>query len=107
SPSPEEPTPSSAYREQIEPRGEAVAGLGHAHHQLAAEQAVAAVHRLVGKIELGGEHRPLRGLHLDVVVPRAAGIERRQYGAEAIAAVAIGEKVSAIAEAGIVVFAAL
>ena len=41
---------------EIEPRREPVAGLGHSHHQLAAEQSVAAVHRLVRKIELGGEH---------------------------------------------------
>jgi hypothetical protein len=41
---------------KIEPRGEPVAGLRHSHHQLAAEQSVAAVHRLVWKVELSGEH---------------------------------------------------
>src|SRR5262249_57111805 len=45
---------------KIEPRDEAVTSLGHSHHQLAAEQSVAAVHRLVRKIELGGEHALLR-----------------------------------------------
>src|SRR5262249_11667385 len=53
---------------EIEPCGEPVAGLRHSHHQLAAEQSVAAVHRLVRKVELSGEHASLRRLHLDVVV---------------------------------------
>src|SRR5262245_7748475 len=55
---------------KIEPREEPVAGLGHSHHQLAAEQSVAAVHRLVWKIELGGEHALLGRLDIDVVVGR-------------------------------------
>src|SRR5262249_42594950 len=93
--------------DEIEARGQAVAGVGHAHHQLAAEQAVAGVGRLVGEIKLGGEHRPLRRLDLHVVVAGAPGIERRQDGAEAVAAGLVGEEVAAIAEAGIVVFAAL
>src|SRR5215471_6345053 len=41
---------------EIEPRSEPVAGLRHSHHQLAAEQSVTAVHRLVRKVELGGKH---------------------------------------------------
>src|SRR4029453_17343122 len=75
---------------EIEPGSETVAGLGHVHHQFTAEQTVAPVRRLVGKIELGGEHTLLRRLHLDVVVTGAAGIERWQDGAEAVAALAIG-----------------
>src|SRR5262252_7162463 len=92
---------------EIEPCGEGALGLGHAHLQLAAEQSVATVHRLVRKIELGGEHALLRRLHLDVIVAGAAGIERRQDGAQAVAALGIGEQVSAIAKAGVVVLAAL
>src|SRR5712691_11382327 len=92
---------------EIEARGEAVAGLGHAHHELAAEEAVAAVHRLVREIELSGEHRPFRRLHLDVVVAGAAGVERRQDRAEPVAALGVGEQVPAIAKARGVVFAAL
>src|SRR5215467_9526429 len=92
---------------EIEPRGEAVPGLGHSHQELAAKEAIAPVHRLVRKIELGREQALLRRLHLDVVVAGAAGVERRQDGAEAVAALHIGEHVSAIAKAGIVVFAAL
>src|SRR5215472_18423313 len=92
---------------KIEPRDEPVTSLGHSHHQLAAEQSVAAVHRLIRKIELGGEHALLRRLHLDVVVAGAAGIERRQDGAQAVATLAIGEQMPAIAKAGAVVLAAL
>jgi len=46
--------------------------------ELAAKQAIAAISGLVGEIGLGREHRPFRRLHLDVVVPRATGIDRRQ-----------------------------
>src|SRR5262245_22704991 len=92
---------------KIEPRDEPIAGLGHSHHQFAAEQSVAAVHRLVWKIELGGEHALLRRLQLDVIVAGAAGIERRQDGAQAVAALGIGEQMPAIAKAGVVVLAAL
>src|SRR5215467_7550727 len=47
--------PLADVEHEIEARGKAVAGLGHAHHELAAKEAVAAVHRLVREIELGGE----------------------------------------------------
>src|SRR5262245_8313192 len=40
---------------EIELRREAVPSLRHAHQQLAPKQAVAAVGRLVGEIELGGK----------------------------------------------------
>ena len=52
-----------------------------------------------------GEHRPLRSLHFDVIVTGTARIERGHDGA--IATLTIGKEMSAIAEAGIVVFAAL
>src|SRR5262245_23575904 len=61
--------------DEIEPCRHAVAGVGGAHQELAAEQAVAPVRRLVGgKIELGGEHRPLRCLHLHVIMAGAARV---------------------------------
>src|SRR5262245_57798713 len=66
---------------EIEPCGEPVPSLRHSHHQLAAEQPVAAVHRLVRKVELSGEHASLRGLHLDVVVAGAGGGGGRRGGA--------------------------
>ncbi len=68
---------------------------------------IAPVGGLVGEIELGGEHRPLRSLHFEVTVTGAAWIERGQDGAEAITTLTVGKEVSAIAEAGIVVFAVL
>jgi hypothetical protein len=40
---------------KIEPAGETVAGVRHAHQQFAPEQTVALVRRLVGEIELRGE----------------------------------------------------
>src|SRR5262249_9954323 len=63
---------------EIEPRGEAVPGLGHSHQKLAAKEAIAPVHRLVRKIELGREEPLLRRLHLDVIMAGAPGVERRQ-----------------------------
>src|SRR5215471_10063739 len=69
------PPPLPHVEHEIEPRGKAVAGIGHAHHQLAAKEAVAAVRRLVREIELRGEQRPLRRLHLEMVVAGSAGID--------------------------------
>src|SRR5262249_58312871 len=75
----------------------------HTHQQLAMEEIVTGVGRLAGKIELRSQE-PLAGrLHLDVIVPGAAGIEPRLDGAEAIATLRVGEHMTAIAEAAIVV----
>src|SRR5438874_11547971 len=49
---------------EIEPRRKAIPSLRHAHQELAPEQAVAAVGRFIGEIELGGENALLRRLHL-------------------------------------------
>ena len=62
---------------------------------------------LVGEIKLGGEHRPLWSLHFDVIVTGTAWIECGQDGAEAITTLTVGKEVSAIAEAVVVVFAAV
>ena len=75
--------------------------------KVAAEQAIAPVGRLIGKIELRREHRSFRSLHFNVIVTGAAGIERGHDGAEVVATIPIGKNVSAIAEAGVVVFAVL
>src|SRR5262249_62245001 len=44
---------------EIEPCGEGALGLGHAHHQLAAEQAVATVHRLLPQVKARRKQAPL------------------------------------------------
>src|SRR5437763_3681632 len=97
----------SNVENEIEPRSKPVARFRHAHQQLGAEQAIAAVHRLVWKIQLRREQRPLRRLHLHVVVARASRVERRQNGAKTVAPLAVREQMAAIAETAVVVFAAL
>jgi hypothetical protein len=60
-----------------------------------------------GEIKLGGEHRPLWSLLFDVIVTGTAWIECGQDGAEPITTLTVGKEVSAIAEAVVVVFAAV
>jgi hypothetical protein len=93
--------------DKIEARCEAVWGFRYSHHQVAAEQAIALVGRLIGKIELRRKHRSFWSLHFDVIVTGAARIDRGHDGAETIATLIIGKDVSAIAEAGVVVFPVL
>src|SRR5690349_9803081 len=67
------------------------------------EEVVAGVGGLAREIELRGQE-PLAGrLHLDVIVPGAAGIKSRLDGAEAITALLVGEHMTAIAEAATVI----
>src|SRR5205814_771046 len=47
------------------------------HHQVAAEDGIALVPGLSGKVELGGEHRTVGRLDLDVEVARAPGVDAR------------------------------
>jgi hypothetical protein len=54
--------------DKIESRCEAFWGFRYSHHQLGAEQTIRPVGRLIGKIKLRREHRPLRSLHFDVIV---------------------------------------
>src|SRR5690349_19158923 len=82
------PAPLPNVQNEIEPDREAVARIGDAHQQLAAEHGVAAVLGLVRKIELRGEKPAARRLHLEMIVPRPAAVERRHDGAEAKCAVA-------------------
>jgi hypothetical protein len=95
------------FEDKIEVRRQAVCGFRYSHHQLAAEQTVATVGGLIGKIELRREHRSFWSLHFDVIVTGAARIQRGQDGAEVVTTLPIGKDVSAIAEATIVVFAVL
>src|SRR2546428_628352 len=83
------------------------APLFHLHHELRPKQAITLVAWLVREIELAGEHASARRLHLDVDVSRAAGIFRRHDGLEAVAALGVGELVTAVAVAAVVVFAGL
>src|SRR5882672_4692065 len=93
--------------DEVEARRHAGARGRDTHQQLAMEEVVAGVGGLAGKIELGGQEPLARRLHLDMIVPGAAGIEPRLDGAEAIAALLVGEHMTAIAEAAIVIGAAV
>ncbi len=69
------------------------------HHQLPAEEIVAAISFLIRKIELRRQHGFAGRLDLDVVVAGAARIEPRQNGAKSVASVRVGEDMAAQAEA--------
>src|SRR5712672_2408297 len=103
------PTPPclAHVNDEVEARRHAGARASDPHQQLAMEEVVAGVGGLAGKIELRGQE-PLAGrLHLDVIVPGAARIGSGLDGAEAIAALLVGEHMTAIAEAAIVIGAAV
>ena len=74
-------------------------------HQRSIEDAVIFVPRLAREIELGGEDAATRSLHLDVIVPRAAGIKAGDDGLEHEAALRVAELVAAQAVALVIVFA--
>src|SRR5215831_18194071 len=77
--------------DEVEARRHAGTRPSHTHQQLAMEEVVTGVGGLVGKIELRSQE-PLAGcLHLDVIVPGAAGIEPRLDSAEAITTLRVGE----------------
>ena len=97
----------SYVEDKIESRRQAVWGFRCSHHQLAAEQTITQVGGLIGKIKLGRKHRPLRSLHFDVIVTSTPWIQSRHNGAEPVTTIAIGKDVSAITEAGIIIFAVL
>src|SRR4051794_29693668 len=75
----------------------ALASSTHAHDEIRAEDAVALVLRLAGKVELRREDAAAGRLHLDVDVARAAGVNRRQDRLQPPVPVGIGELVAAIA----------
>src|SRR5882762_7472419 len=80
---------------------------GHAHLQVGTVESVAAVARLVSEIELRGQDALSRGLHLDVDMPGAPGVFRRNDGLQPIAPLRVGELVAAIAKSAVVVLAVL
>src|SRR6266700_2047022 len=89
--------------DEVEARRHARTRASDPHQQLAMEEVIAGVGGLARKVELRGQE-PLAGrLHLDVIMPGAAGIRPRLDGAEAIAAPLVGEHMTAIAEAAIVI----
>src|SRR5262249_40504566 len=92
---------------EIEAPRAALARPLHLHHQLAAEQTVAAVPGFVGEVELGGEQAAARWLHLHVIVPGAALVRRRHDGEEPVAPLRVRVLVPAQAKAGIVVVAGI
>src|SRR3954468_21019477 len=92
---------------EVEARRHAGARARNAHQQLAMKEVVAGVGGLAREIKLRGQE-PLAGrLHLDVIVPSAARIESRLDGAEAVTALLVGEHMTTIGEAAIVMGAPL
>src|SRR5262249_4450561 len=89
--------------DEVEARRHAGARPSHTHQQLATEEIVTGVGRLAGEKNRRVAAGLAGRLHLDVIVPGAAGIEPRLDGAEAIATLRVGEHMTAIAEAAIVV----
>src|SRR4051812_50136787 len=67
---------------QYEPelRAAAAAGAPDVHEQRAVEDAIRAVARLPGEVELRREDLAVRALHLDVDVAGAAGVNSRAPG---------------------------
>src|SRR3954468_20163859 len=96
--------PRSA-QDEPEARAAPVADAADVHEQRAVENVVGAVARLAGEVELRREDLPVRALHLDVDVARAAGIEAGHDRPQREAPARIGELVPAQAEAVVVVLA--
>src|SRR3954447_3780283 len=93
---------------QYEPelRAAAAAGAPDVHEQRAVEDAVRAVARLAGEVELRREDLAVGALHLDVDVARAPGIEAGHDRPQRVAPAGVGELVAAQAVAPVVVLAA-
>src|SRR4029077_18542776 len=81
--------------DEVEACRHAGTGASEAHQQLLMKEVVASVGGLAREIELRGQESLAGRLHLDVIVPSAAGIEAWLDGAEAIAAQGVGEHVTA------------
>src|SRR5215210_6696360 len=98
-------TPSQQIEHEIEARHERALGFGDAHQKLAAKQAIAAVVRLAGKVELRRQQPTAGRLDLDMDVARAPRVGPGHHRAQAIATLGIGELVAAQAKTLIVVLA--
>src|SRR6266853_3121474 len=97
---------ASDFDDEVEP-SLAGAFAGHAHLKVGAVETVAAVAGFVSEIELRGQDPLSRGLHLDVDMPGAPRVFRRNDGLQAIVPLSVGELVAAIAKAAVVVLAVL
>src|SRR5882672_3393662 len=95
--------PISLIDYEVETPGEPSRVLGGAYQQLAAKQAVGTVLRLAGEIELGGQHAAAARLHLQMDMPRTAGIGAGHDAAQSITPFRVGELMAAQAETGVVI----
>src|SRR5260221_6315113 len=95
---------ASDFDDEVEP---SLAGAlaGHAHLQVRAVETIAAVAGLVPEVELRGEIALAGRLYLDVDMPSAPGVFRRNDGLQAVAPLGVGELVAGIAECQGVVLA--
>src|SRR5258706_9648527 len=75
----------SLIEHEVETPGEPSLGLGCAHQQLAAKEAVGAVPWLAREVEMGGQHAAPARLHLHMDMARAGGISAGHHAAESIA----------------------
>src|SRR6266581_8443930 len=97
---------ASDFDDEVEPS--LVGALaGHAHLQVRAVETIAAVAGLVPEVELRGENALAGRLYLDVDMPRAPEVFRRNDGLQAVAPLGVGELVAAVAKAKVVVLAVL
>src|SRR4051794_36344365 len=90
--------PNIEYK--IETTSLAIANVRNAHEQFAPEQAVPAIGRLVGEIELGCEERAPWRLNFNVIVPRTPRVNCRHDSTEAKSAIDSCSHVTAITKPG-------
>ena len=88
---------------EIELPGAILAAAHYPQLEFFPEHRVARITGIAGKIELGGERGPVRGLHLYVDMRRATRIPRRHDGTQPVAPLAVRELVPAQPEATVVI----
>ena len=98
------PAPCLPHHE-IEPPQRLAPHLGHRQQQALVEHPVAVVAGLTRNVELGGEHRAVAALHLDVEVRCPPRIAARDDGVERPTPSGVGELVAAQPEAVVVIAA--
>src|SRR2546427_11441655 len=91
----------SGSKDEVERRRLSVGGVLHSHHQVAIEDGIPSVPRFARKVQLGREHRTVRGLHPDVKVACPPGVFPRHDRLEAIATLVVRELVTAQSVAGV------
>src|SRR5262249_55283851 len=92
---------------EVERSGLALGAIPHAQDELAVEDGIARVGGFAWEVELGRQHRALRGLYLEVKMTGPPGIDAGHDRLQAIAALVVGELVTPQAIAGVVVVAAV